>query len=595
MIGKADRRILIADYDQEVEVWSETKGVYGQPNVKTKLFTALANIEELSGHKALQYQQKGIGNPVLIEMNWIPELPSYIMWGDNKIPVTSFIDPDNHFKKRVILIGSFIKTSVTSTPIPAPPLELSIIRRLINLDYPDWIDDIANRDVSKIDLPVSSFDGIGSGTSHSSTLAPIIFFNAVIAPTLSANDKCLFIASNVDTIGALRFIITPDQRIQIIGDSVVIATSINTVDPFDKIDVFYSNNFAGNWSFTINNIEDSVGVNPSASVITEDSFIIGSKNLTGDDAYLGLMHTVSVNNIQIPLPHLTYGFDNNGDAVSLVVGDGVSDGLHSKGSTHLNNKGFIRKPTPELVANSDFSNGGVDWIVDGDITFSNNTASYNANGGFIFLNQNIPPLIDGVFYDIEYEILINSLVGSNIGFELSAAGAFGVHVLEKTVGIHRLKVECLNSAATRDIRAYIYNASSGQLVLNYFSITDSIKIIPNNNEGEPIITIEIDDTLISGTEGLKLNTSPTRLELFPPFQIDEEYAFFDTSNILIWKNNFEWNAFDLSQQFINDNIQDDYKDRLFIKIKDGVILDFMLYPETLTPAQLIEMNEYLNA
>ena len=112
MIGKAKRRIISADYDQVVEVWSETKGTYGQPSTKELLYTTLAKIEELSGNKALQYQQQGIGNPVLIEMNWIPVLPAFVIWEGNKIPITSFIDPDNHMRRRVVMLASFIKASV---------------------------------------------------------------------------------------------------------------------------------------------------------------------------------------------------------------------------------------------------------------------------------------------------------------------------------------------------------------------------------------------------------------------------------------------------------------------------------------------------
>ena len=107
MIGSANRRILIADYDQEVEAWSETKGVYGQPTVKTKIYTMLAKIDVLSGNKALQYQQQGINNPVLIETNFLAVTPSYLMWNGKKIPVTSMVDPDNHMQKRVIILGSY--------------------------------------------------------------------------------------------------------------------------------------------------------------------------------------------------------------------------------------------------------------------------------------------------------------------------------------------------------------------------------------------------------------------------------------------------------------------------------------------------------
>jgi hypothetical protein len=108
MIGKPQRRILISDYDQQFEAFITTKGVaYGDDDINTSLFTGLAKIEELSGNKALQYREQGINNPVLIEMNWIDTLPSYLIWDGQKIPITSFVDPDNHFKRRVIILGSY--------------------------------------------------------------------------------------------------------------------------------------------------------------------------------------------------------------------------------------------------------------------------------------------------------------------------------------------------------------------------------------------------------------------------------------------------------------------------------------------------------
>jgi len=108
MIFKPKRRILGTDYDQEVEAFITTEGAgFGSSNTDTSLFTGLAKIDVLSGNKALQYRQQGINNPVLIEMNWIDTLPSYFMWNGNKIPVASFVDPDNHAKRRVVILGSY--------------------------------------------------------------------------------------------------------------------------------------------------------------------------------------------------------------------------------------------------------------------------------------------------------------------------------------------------------------------------------------------------------------------------------------------------------------------------------------------------------
>lgn len=108
MIGVPRKRILISDYDQEVLAYSTTKGVnFGDSDINTLIFTGLAKIDVLSGAKALQYQQQGINNPVVIEMNWVDVLPSYLMWNSNKIPVVSFVDADKQFKRRVRILGSY--------------------------------------------------------------------------------------------------------------------------------------------------------------------------------------------------------------------------------------------------------------------------------------------------------------------------------------------------------------------------------------------------------------------------------------------------------------------------------------------------------
>jgi hypothetical protein len=107
MIGVGGRRILISDYDQEVKGYSKVKGEFGEGDVETLLFTVLAKVDVLSGNKALQYQEQGINNPVVIEMNWTDVIPSYLIWNGREIPVVSFNDPDNHMKRRVRILGSY--------------------------------------------------------------------------------------------------------------------------------------------------------------------------------------------------------------------------------------------------------------------------------------------------------------------------------------------------------------------------------------------------------------------------------------------------------------------------------------------------------
>jgi hypothetical protein len=109
MIGVTNRRILIGNYDQKVEAFTTTKGSFtdGASDINTSIFTCLSSVEILSGSKALQYNEQGINNPVIIEMNWIDTLPSYLMWDGKKITIVSFVDPDNHYKRRVRILGSY--------------------------------------------------------------------------------------------------------------------------------------------------------------------------------------------------------------------------------------------------------------------------------------------------------------------------------------------------------------------------------------------------------------------------------------------------------------------------------------------------------
>lgn len=110
MIGRSNKRIILSNYDQEISFYETNKGAgFGDANTYVHLFTGLAKIDVLSGTKALQYQQQGINNPVIIETNWMEELPSYILWNGIKIPITSFVDADEHFKRRVIMLGSYTK------------------------------------------------------------------------------------------------------------------------------------------------------------------------------------------------------------------------------------------------------------------------------------------------------------------------------------------------------------------------------------------------------------------------------------------------------------------------------------------------------
>ena len=74
MIGAGTKRILLADYDQKIEAYLTTEGDFGSGDVDVLQYAGLASIDILSGRKALEYQEQGINNPVVIEMNWIDTL-----------------------------------------------------------------------------------------------------------------------------------------------------------------------------------------------------------------------------------------------------------------------------------------------------------------------------------------------------------------------------------------------------------------------------------------------------------------------------------------------------------------------------------------
>lgn len=108
MIGNPNKRLLIADYDQKISAYSNAaSGTWGQGDQNTLLFEGLAKITIFDGSKALEYREQGLNNPVRIETNWLDVVPDYIEWEGKKIVNISFVDPDNHFKRRVIMLGSF--------------------------------------------------------------------------------------------------------------------------------------------------------------------------------------------------------------------------------------------------------------------------------------------------------------------------------------------------------------------------------------------------------------------------------------------------------------------------------------------------------
>lgn len=124
----------------------------------------------------------------------------------------------------------------------------------------------------------------------------------------------------------------------------------------------------------------------------------------------------------------------------------------------------------------------------------------------------------------------------------------------------------------------------------------------NINSGTTVVTANSDYGSISfGSSHIIGET----LKIISLKELVIEYAFFDKSNTVIWKNEvrasdyydsdnpFNWHYLELTQEFIDANIEDAYKDRLFNKITDNQWRDIFLYLNSLTGDNLTEVRNYL--
>lgn len=105
---KGSRRIGNG-YTQKITLWKIEAGGYGQDDIRTALSEQMASVEELDGYKAIQYRKAGLESPVIVETVWMSQLPDEIIWNGRTIRVASFVDQDNHLKRRVKILGEFKK------------------------------------------------------------------------------------------------------------------------------------------------------------------------------------------------------------------------------------------------------------------------------------------------------------------------------------------------------------------------------------------------------------------------------------------------------------------------------------------------------
>lgn len=110
MIGVPNNKLIAGNYTEQIEIINtEESGGWYDNTVNTASINVLANVQVLSGDKALRYREGALENPVIIETNHLSELPSAIRWNGVTIIPASFIDSDNHLQIRSVILGNIAK------------------------------------------------------------------------------------------------------------------------------------------------------------------------------------------------------------------------------------------------------------------------------------------------------------------------------------------------------------------------------------------------------------------------------------------------------------------------------------------------------
>jgi len=244
----------------------------------------------------------------------------------------------------------------------------------------------------------------------------------------------------------------------------------------------------------------SIGIISNAAFNELDINLIGKRN---DGFYFGgNMHSVNFNNeLYIPLPHLGYGFDQNGDEVALTVSDtGVSLGLDPKGSTHLLDKGLVER-NPELI--NEFNNGTVYpyeiFESSGtEILSAENSSSF---GGCATNELGDLKLGDKLILEITNFDLLSGVSPSDCYIANTPTGAasnLSGFIDINSNGVYEMTIHTISSTGK-----YYFQIGYGNGEFGRFSLIASLKkvtpnIRPNNNEGQPISQLGEWDTLVQG-------------------------------------------------------------------------------------------------
>lgn len=118
------------------------------------------------------------------------------------------------------------------------------------------------------------------------------------------------------------------------------------------------------------------------------------------------------------------------------------------------------------------------WIIENEYLYC------EGDGNIRFIEQDFNAEI-GTFYDIQYEVLENTLNDGEFG--LSSLGIFGSQNLDSSIGIHKYTFEAVNTGSTADLRMFLGALNtSGYIKIDYISIKQN-----GDTTGNPVFYRDI--------------------------------------------------------------------------------------------------------
>lgn len=302
----------------------------------------------------------------------------------------------------------------------------------------------------------------------------------------------------------------------------------------------------------------------------------------------------------IPLPHTGTGYKPNTtdpniewDIVQLQVNGGVTEGYDEQGSLYMQDKGAVAR-NPELITG--FING-TSFPYETFITSNRSISSaINISGFGGCASNDIGQVGIGDSFTIKItDYVLNSGINPKIAIVDSQAGAAATLTSEIDLigdGIYNLTI------TSSSIDSYLQIKVNNGVQTNYLIGDISVKLaipdyIPNKPDGTPAYPLGEGDTFIQGSTS-RMNTTPCRLRLFEAGQLDDEYKFFDKSNVLIYPQSVRDSVHydsahtgdfkvpeEFNQQWNYDNILEPYKYMWWIRERNGLYTDAFLYPVAL--------------